>query len=167
MQSIAGRSFVYLASAERPGEYVEREVTTGTRAQGSVEILRGLTAGEAVVTTGSFYIRAERERLGLRQRAAGGDSHGGAVTMIDVAITASGFTPAKVEVPAGSHVKLRVTRQVESTCGTDLVVAGKKVTEQLPLNKPVEVDLGVVSRGEVAFSCGMNMLKGTVVVQAP
>lgn len=167
VQSIAGRSFVYLARTERSGEYVEREVTTGARAQGRVEILRGLTAGDAVVTTGSFYIRAERERLGLRQPAAAGDPHGGSVRTIDVAITASGFTPAKVEVPAGSHVKLRVTRQVESTCGTDLVVAGRKVTEQLPLNKPVEVDLGIVSRGEVAFSCGMNMLKGTVVVQAP
>lgn len=167
VQSIAGRAFVYLARNERPGEFVEREVTTGARAQGNVEILRGLSAGDAVVTTGSFYLRAERERLGLRQPAAGGDPHGGGVKTIDVAVTASGFAPARVEVSAGTHVKLRVTRQVESTCGTDLVVAGKKVTEQLPLNKPVEVDLGIVSRGDVTFSCGMNMLKGTIVVQAP
>lgn len=167
VQSIAGRSFVYLAPPGRPGEFLEREVTTGARAQGAVEIVRGVSAGDVVVTTGSFYIRAERERLGLRQPASAADPHGAGARTIDVAVTASGFIPARVEVAAGTHVKLRVTRQVESTCGTDLVVAGKKVTEQLPLNKPVEVDLGVVSRGEVAFSCGMNMLKGTVVVQAP
>lgn len=166
VQSIAGRSFVYLVPGNRRGEFVEREVVTGVRGQGTVEIVRGVSVGDVVVTTGSFYIRAERERLGLRQPAAA-DPHGAGARTIDVAVTASGFAPARVEVAAGTHVKLRVTRQVESTCGTDLVVAGKKITEHLPLNKPVEVDLGMVSRGEVAFSCGMNMLKGTVVVHAP
>lgn len=164
VQSIAGRSYVYLVPQGRQGEFVEREVTPGARAQGTVEIVRGLSAGDVVVTTGSFYIRAERERLGLRQPASAADPHGGQVRMIDVAVTASGFAPAKVEVAAGTHVKLRVTRQVESTCGTDLVVAGKKVVDQLPLNKPVEVDLGLVTRGEVAFTCGMGMLKGSLVV---
>jgi membrane fusion protein, heavy metal efflux system len=164
VQSIAGRSFVYLVPQGRQGEFVEREVTTGARAQGAVEIVRGLSAGDVVVTTGSFYIRAERERLGLRQPPSSADPHSGQVRTIDVAVTAAGFAPAKVEVAAGTHVKLRVTRQVESTCGTDLVVAGKKVVDQLPLNKPVEVDLGLVTRGEVAFTCGMGMLKGSLVV---
>ena len=164
VQSIAGRSFVYLVPQGRQGEFVEREVTTGARAQGAVEIVRGLSAGDVVVTTGSFYIRAERERLGLRQPASSADPHSGQVRTIDVAVTASGFAPARVEVAAGTHVKLRVTRQVESTCGTDLVIAGKKVVDQLPLNKPVEVDLGLVTRGEVAFTCGMGMLKGSLVV---
>ena len=164
VQTIDGRSFLYLAPHGRPGEFVEREVATGARANGIVEIIRGVEAGDTVVTTGSFFVRAERERLGLRQQAAEPDPHSGAVRVVDVAVTAAGFSPASIEVPAGTHVKLRVTRQVEATCGTDLVVAGKTVTERLPLNQPVEVDLGIVTRGEVVFSCGMNMLKGTVIV---
>ncbi len=164
VQTIAGRSVLYLAPGGRPGEFVEREVATGARSNGIVEILRGVSAGDVVVTSGSFFVRAERERLGLGQEAARPDPHAGAIRVVDVAVTAAGFDPARVEVPAGTHVKLKVTRQVEATCGTDLVVAGKTVTERLPLNQPVEVDLGIVTRGEVVFSCGMNMLKGTVIV---
>ena len=152
VQTIAGRSVLYLARGGRPGEFVEREVATGARSNGIVEILRGVSAGDVVVTSGSFFVRAERERLGLGQAAAGPDPHAGAVRVVDVAVTAAGFDPARVEVPAGTHVKLKVTRRVEATCGTDLVVAGKTVTERLPLNQAVEVDLGIVRRGEVAFS---------------
>ena len=164
VQMMSGRSFLYLVRPGRPGEFVEREVATGARSHGSVEILRGVEAGDTIVTSGSFYVRAERERLGLRQQSAEAVPPAGAVRVVDVAVTATGFNPARVEVSAGTHVKLRVTRQVEATCGTDLVVAGKTVTERLPLNQPVEVDLGIVMRGEIVFSCGMNMLKGTVIV---
>ena len=163
VQSIGGRTFVYLADDAAAGEFVEREVVTGARSDGQVEILRGLQKGDSVVTRGSFYVRAERERLSLRPAASAAAPQAGART-VDVTVTATAFDPARIEVPAGTHVKLRVTRKAETTCGTDLVVAGKKAVEHLPLNQPVEVDLGVVTKGEVTFTCGMNMLKGTVVV---
>ena len=165
VQLLGGRSFVYVARPGTPGAFVEREVKTGARsASGTIEILEGLTPGESIVTSGSFFIRAERERLGLRPETPGPDAQRVAVKVVQVEVTASGFTPARVEVAAGTHVKLRVTRKVDGTCGTDLVVAGRKITEHLPLNSPVEVDLGVVTRGEVAFSCGMKMLQGAIIV---
>jgi RND family efflux transporter MFP subunit len=168
VQMVGGRSVVYLGREGRPNEFLEREVTTGARADGVVEILSGLQAGDRVVTAGSFYLRAERERLGLRPPdVAAAHDESVPVRLVNVAVTAAGFEPARVEVPAGTHVRLRVTRRVEATCGTDLSVAGKTITERLPLNEPVQVDLGVVTRGEIAFSFGMNMLKGTVVVHLP
>jgi membrane fusion protein, heavy metal efflux system len=164
VQSIGGHSFVYLVPPQRPGEFMEREVRVGARSNDSVEILSGVNPGDTVVTSGSFFLRAERERLGLRQSASGAASTSGPMQVVDVAVTASGFAPAKVEVASGTHVKLKVTRKVEATCGTDLMVAGRKATEALPLNQPVEVDLGVVTRGEITFSCGMGMLKGVLIV---
>ena len=164
IQSIAGRSFVYLARAGTRGEFIEREVTTGPRAAGTVEVVRGLNAGDVVVTTGSFYVRAERERLGLR-RPASPQPQGAAPRIIDVAVTNAGFTPARIEVPPGTHVTLRITRRIEATCAKDVMLGGKKVVEHLPLDKPVDVDLGVVKGGEVTFACSMDMLKGTVVVR--
>ena len=166
VQSLGGRSVVYLARADRPGEYIEREVTTGARGNGAVEIVSGLQPGDRVVTNGSFYVRAERERLGLRQ-APQASTAAGSHRTVQVAITEAGFTPARVEVPAGSHVTLVMTRKVEATCGTDVVVGGRKAADSLPLNKPVSIDVGTVNRGEITFTCGMNMLKGTIVVQAP
>jgi len=35
----------------------------------------------------------------------------------------------------------------------------------LPLNQAVDVEFTPTKGGEIAFACGMNMLKGVVVVQ--
>jgi plastocyanin domain-containing protein len=35
----------------------------------------------------------------------------------------------------------------------------------LPLNEPVVIEFTPERAGEVSFACGMNMLKGTVVVR--
>lgn len=45
-----------------PGEYVARRVTLGTRAGDEIEVLRGLAAGDEVVTTGSFVLKTETLR---------------------------------------------------------------------------------------------------------
>lgn len=66
VQTIGDRQFVYVVDPARAGRYVEREVQIGRESQGAVEIRAGLAPGEQVVTTGSFFLRAERERLGLR-----------------------------------------------------------------------------------------------------
>ena len=164
IQSVGGRSFVYLTRDGARGEFIEREVTTGPRAGGAVEIERGLSAGDVVVTTGSFYVRAERERLGLR-RPVGTQAQAAVPRTVDIAVTNKGFTPARIEVPPGTHVTLRITRKTEATCAKDVMLAGKTVVEHLPLDKPVDVDLGVVSGGEVTFACSMDMVKGVVVVR--
>jgi plastocyanin domain-containing protein len=38
------------------------------------------------------------------------------------------------------------------------------VKRALPLNEPVTIEV-TPARGELAFACGMDMLKGTVVVE--
>jgi plastocyanin domain-containing protein len=35
----------------------------------------------------------------------------------------------------------------------------------LPLNEPVAIEFTPAKTGDIAFACGMNMLKGVVVVQ--
>jgi RND family efflux transporter MFP subunit len=66
LQTIGDRQFVYVVDPSRIGRYIEREVQTGRWSDSAVEIRSGLAPGELVVTTGSFFLRAERERLGLR-----------------------------------------------------------------------------------------------------
>jgi Cu(I)/Ag(I) efflux system membrane fusion protein len=44
---------------QRPGVFEPRQVETGWRFGGRVEIVNGLTAGERVVAAGSFVVDAE------------------------------------------------------------------------------------------------------------
>jgi plastocyanin domain-containing protein len=45
------------------------------------------------------------------------------------------------------------------------VVPSEKIRRVLPLNQEVSVDIRPMLVGELAFTCGMDMLKGTIVVQ--
>ena len=66
VQTVGSRTFVYLADAQTPGRFIEREVTLGQTSGDHVEVASGIRPGDLVVTTGSFLVRAERERLGRR-----------------------------------------------------------------------------------------------------
>ncbi len=65
IQQIGNRSVVYLSDPQQPGRFVERAVTLGVSSGGQVEVVSGLRPGDVVVTEGSFFVRAERERLGI------------------------------------------------------------------------------------------------------
>jgi RND family efflux transporter MFP subunit len=64
VQRVGTRSVVYLADAKQAGRFVEREVTLGQSSGEHVEVVSGVQGGDVVVTEGSFFLRAERERLG-------------------------------------------------------------------------------------------------------
>jgi membrane fusion protein, heavy metal efflux system len=70
IQQVGNRAVVYLADSQQPGRFVERAVTLGVSAGEQVEIVSGLRPGDVVVTEGSFFVRAERERLGETPGAA-------------------------------------------------------------------------------------------------
>jgi membrane fusion protein, heavy metal efflux system len=65
VQTVGDRQVVYVANASEPGKFVEREVRLGEAAGEQVEVVSGVKPGDRVVSKGSFFVRAERERLGL------------------------------------------------------------------------------------------------------
>lgn len=58
VQSVGGRTFVFLATAD-PSTYVMRPVRVGAQSSGRYPVLEGLHVGDRVVTEGSFMLRAE------------------------------------------------------------------------------------------------------------
>jgi len=64
VQQVGDRQVVYLGLQEA-GTFVEREVTTVRASKDRVEVLSGLEPGDTIVVDGTFFLRAERERLGL------------------------------------------------------------------------------------------------------
>lgn len=176
VQTIGAVSVVYVANPRRPGTFGERSVRLGGSSGDDVQVLAGLDAGEPVVTTGSFLLRSERDRgnLGAPRpvpdvRPAAGARPASppepAVATFDIAITANGFTPAEINVPAGTRIRLRFTRKVENTCATEVVFPALKIKQALPMGKPVIVDVAPQPAGRLAFSCGMDMYKGQLIIR--
>jgi Cu+-exporting ATPase len=46
-----------------------------------------------------------------------------------------------------------------------VVFPSLNIKRTLPLNEPVVIEFTPAKTGEIAFACGMNMLRGAVVVQ--
>lgn len=57
VQDDEGRSVVFVKTGERT--FARREVETGEKLDGTIEILKGLEAGEIIVTSGSFLLKSE------------------------------------------------------------------------------------------------------------
>jgi RND family efflux transporter MFP subunit len=177
VQNVGNRTVVYLADTKQPGRFVEREVRLGDRAGNDVVVLSGVQAGDTIVADGSFAIRAERDRLGLREGGSSADamangptrSTGTAVAAAmqeaKVLVTEKGYEPAKLTVRAGQPARITFIRTTDKTCGTEVVFPSLNIRRPLPLNEPVVIDFTPRDSAEIGFVCGMDMLRGTVVVQ--
>jgi len=87
---------------------------------------------------------------------------------IQIAVTENGFEPESVDVPAGKPVTLVFTRKTDKTCAKQVVLTmdgGTKIEKDLPLDTPVELAATFPKPGKLGYACGMDMLKGTIVVQ--
>jgi len=84
---------------------------------------------------------------------------------INVAVTEKGFEPSVIKVDSKKETILSVTRKTDSTCAKEIVFVSKKIKRDLPLNTVVAINLGKLPKGEVKFSCGMDMVSGVINVQ--
>jgi plastocyanin len=84
---------------------------------------------------------------------------------LDVTVTKQGYAPSSVEVAANEQVTLVFTRTETTECGSEIVIPSLAVKKALPLNEPVAIAFKTDKPGEVAFTCGMDMMKGAIVVK--
>lgn len=85
-----------------------------------------------------------------------------------VAVTAgqSGFSPNQITLPMGRTTTLVFTRTTERTCATEVVLPELDIGPvTLPLNEPVEITVTPTDTGQFTFACGMDMHRGSLVVQ--
>jgi plastocyanin domain-containing protein len=127
-----------------------------------------------VVGEGSFSVRAEVERLGLRAAptssgtaASTSDARPGVMPVQDVrvAVTEASFDPQRITLQSRAPARITFTRTSDKTCATAVVFASLNIRRKLPLNVPVTIEFTPDKAGEIAFACGMNMLRGIVVVE--
>ena len=62
-------------------------------------------------------------------------------------------------------MRIEFTRTTDEGCGQQLVFPEQNIKKDLPLNQPVAVDLTMPASGKVAFACGMDMYRGSIVAE--
>src|SRR5262245_13156176 len=85
--------------------------------------------------------------------------------VIKVSVDASGYHPNEAKAKAGKPVRLEFTRTTDEGCGQQLVFPEQNIKKDLPLNQPVAVDLTMPASGKVAFACGMDMYRGSIIAE--
>ena len=104
--------------------------------------------------------------LALPSFAGGNPAPAAGPKEFTVKVTGGEYLPASITVPKGQAVRIKFLRVADPSCGSEVVVPSLKLKKALPLNKPVYVDLPAQKAGtKIAFTCGMDMMKGSIVVQ--
>ena len=81
---------------------------------------------------------------------------------VEMKVTDKGFEPDNVTVKKGEPVTLVITRTVEKTCATEIVIDEYGINAKLPLNTPVKVSFTPKKAGELKYGCAMNKMVGGV-----
>jgi plastocyanin len=82
-----------------------------------------------------------------------------------ITVSKNGYEPSAISVKKGEAVKLAFYRADAENCGGELIFPKLNVTKKLAVGETVLVEFTPEEAGEIAFSCGMNMMKGKVLVQ--
>jgi RND family efflux transporter MFP subunit len=185
VQTIGAKQIVYVAT-DRPGSFVQREVSTGQEAHGKLPVYNGVSAGERVVTEGSFLLRAESLKLNpaqsmlpasaassesatagvaKAQAASRGPQQDSGVQAVTVKVTDKGFQPDRIDLKRGIPARLTFLREIEETCAKAVVIPEFNIKQDLPLKEPVVLEFTPAKAGVFDFTCGMKMLSGKIVVR--
>jgi plastocyanin domain-containing protein len=80
-------------------------------------------------------------------------------------IVKGGYTPDTIVVRAGRPVRLQFYRDETADCSDRVVLEDFGIDAALPAFQTTAVEFTPEQAGEFPFRCGMNMLKGLLVVE--
>jgi len=89
----------------------------------------------------------------------------GGVQEIEVTVK-GGYSPDLIRVQEGMPVRLVFDRQEGSDCTSRVVFPDLMLSKSLPAFQRTSVEFTPDKTGEFGFACGMNMVHGTLVVEA-
>ena len=98
-----------------------------------------------------------------RQTASAVSSSGG-VQEVDITVK-GGYSPDVIEVERGKPVQLSFYRDEENSCSEEVLFPDFNIRRNLPAFKTTLVELVPQQPGRFDFTCGMGMLRGSLVVK--
>jgi len=119
-----------------------------------ISVLVGAMAMIALVI---WYFFGEREKVTAQVTGSG---------VQEVKITVKGgYSPDVIVVKRGSPVKLDFYRDETASCSDQVIFGDFGIARDLPPYKTTAIEFTPDKTGEFTFTCGMNMLRGKLVVE--
>lgn len=81
-------------------------------------------------------------------------------------VVKGGYTPDRIEVRQGQLVRLNFIRQETTPCTEQVIFGDFGIVRDLPMGQRVPVELTPEEPGVYVFHCGMNMVRGQLIVKA-
>lgn len=116
-----------------------------------------MVAGIAAIGFVRWYFFGERERVAATVGAAG-------VQEVKVTVK-GGYDPDVIVVKQGQPVRLDFYRDETSSCSERVVFGDFGIARDLPAFKTTSIEFTPDKAGEFTFACGMNMMRGKLVVE--
>ena len=115
-----------------------------------------VAGGVAAIAFGLWYFFGEREAVAATE--------GGGVQEITVTVK-GGYSPDVIVVKQGVPVRLNFYRDETASCSEQVVFGDFGVVKDLPPYKTTQVEFTPREAGEFTWTCGMNMLRGKLIVE--
>jgi len=85
--------------------------------------------------------------------------------LIDVTVDNGVYTPSRIKVNQGKPLILRFLRKDASPCAEKVIFEDWNLSADLPVEQPVELKIPTDDKGEYAFTCQMQMYRGSLIIK--
>lgn len=75
------------------------------------------------------------------------------------------YQPAYIQAVANRPITLRFIREDATPCASVVIFNTLNISQELPLQKPVDISLTIKAAGEYEFTCQMGMYRGKLFVK--
>lgn len=117
-----------------------------------------VVSGVALIGFVLWYFFGPREATRAREAGPSG--------VQEVRVTVKGgYSPDVIEVRAGRPVRIHFFRDETASCSDRVVFGDFGIARDLPAHETTAVEFTPDRPGEHTFTCGMNMMRGTLVVR--
>jgi uncharacterized cupredoxin-like copper-binding protein len=83
---------------------------------------------------------------------------------IKVTVSSNGYQPSEIKLEKGKLAKIAFYRTDADNCGGEVVFSKLNIKKKLPVGETVLVEFTPTESGDLGFACGMDMMKGKVMV---
>src|SRR5918995_6222111 len=124
-----------------------------------------MTGAEILVTSGGVALIGALAYFFFGPKEASHAKLRGDVQEVEITVK-GGYSPSLIRAQEGVPLRLVFDRQENSDCSSRVVFPDFGVSKSLAAFGRTTVELMPTSAGEFGFACGMNMLHGTLLVEA-